>query len=360
MTAPGTASISATPDPVAIRARVDEALAAFVREKAGGGAARSLPTEVVDTLEGFLFAGGKRIRPVLCVLGWLAAGGSPEVPPPVVRAAASLELFHASVLIHDDIIDDSDTRRDHPTVHCSLADRHRDRRDPDRFGVNAAIVLGDLTMVWAAELLHTAQLSASRLGGALAVLDSMRADVMYGQYLDLLATACPTEDLERAMEIVRYKTVSYTCERPLHLGAVLADADPRVLAALTAYARPLGEAFQLRDDQIGVYGDPASSGKSNLEDLREGKHTALVALALENARPADASRLRVLLGDPELDEDQAEICRDILTATALPQVEDMITVRWEQAKRALLDAPFPPEVCAALRRIADAVVLRAV
>ncbi|MBH0775566.1 polyprenyl synthetase family protein [Nocardia bovistercoris] len=345
-------------DLTSIRTRVDDALASFLRAKAGSGAARRLPEEVVTTLDGFLFGGGKRIRPVLCVLGWLAGGGDPEVPAPVVRAAASLELFHASVLIHDDIIDDSDTRRDRPTVHRVLTDLHRDRRDPERFGAGAAIVLGDLTMVWAAELLHTAQLAHDRLAAALAVLDSMRADVMYGQYLDLLATACPTDDLERALQIVRYKTVSYTCERPLHLGAALADAPPEVRTALTAYARPLGEAFQLRDDLLGVFGDPAHSGKSNLDDLREGKHTALVALALEHASEAEAARLRTLLGDPDLDERAAQDCREILAASARPRVEDMIAARWELAIGALRQPPYPAEVAGALRRIADAAVLR--
>ncbi|WP_054814858.1 polyprenyl synthetase family protein [Nocardia arizonensis] len=342
----------------AIRTRVDAALSSFLRGKRGSGAARQLPDEVVTVLDEFLFAGGKRIRPVLCVLGWLAGGGGPDVPAPVVRAAASLELFHASVLIHDDIIDDSATRRDRPTVHRVLAERYRDRRDPDRFGAGAAIVLGDLAMVWAAELLHTAQLSSARLRAALSVLDHMRADVMYGQYLDLLSTARPTSDLERALRIVRYKTVSYTCERPLHLGAALAGAAPSVRAALTAYARPLGEAFQLRDDLLGVFGDPARSGKSNLEDLREGKHTALVALALEHSSATDAARLRALLGDPGLDEDGARACREILSRTAQPRVERMIGERWEQAERALADAPFPAEVGQALRRIAESAVLR--
>ncbi|MEV0296124.1 polyprenyl synthetase family protein [Nocardia sp. NPDC050710] len=354
----GTAIGSTTLDLDAIRTRVDAELDSFVREKAGSGAAARLPEEVIVTLHGFLFAGGKRIRPLLCVLGWLAGGGDPAVPEPVVRAAASVELFHASVLIHDDIIDDSDTRRDRPTVHRTLTDRHRDRRDPDRFGTHAAIVLGDLAMVWAAELLHTARLTASQLGAALTVLDSMRADVMYGQYLDLLATACPSSDLDRALEIVRYKTVSYTCDRPLQLGAALAGASPAVRVALTAYARPLGEAFQLRDDLLGVYGDPARSGKSNLEDLRDGKHTALVALALEHATTADAARLRELLGNPDLDERQADSCRAILTAAARPRVEEMITTRWEQAKHALIDAPFPVEVAGALSWLADAAVLR--
>ncbi|WP_405162653.1 polyprenyl synthetase family protein [Nocardia sp. NBC_01499] len=349
-----------TPAPLdlaAIRTRVDDELRHFLRDKATG-TEPALPDELTDTVYGFLFAGGKRIRPLLCVLGWHAAGGGTPVPPPIVRAAASLELFHAAVLMHDDIIDNSDTRRDHPTVHRTLAARHQNRRDPDRFGADAAIVLGDLTMVWSAELLHTAQLTATQLSAALTVLDGMRADVMYGQYLDLLTTGRPSRDLDRAMRIIRYKTVSYTCDRPLQLGTVLAGAHRGVREALTAYAGPLGEAFQLQDDLLGVYGDPARTGKSDLEDLRDGKHTALVALALEHAPAAQSAQLLALLGNPELDNRQADTCREILTATARPRVEAMIRTRWAQANRALDDAPIPAAVSQALRHIADVVVSR--
>ncbi|WP_194836852.1 polyprenyl synthetase family protein [Nocardia sp. XZ_19_369] len=348
----------ATPvDLAAIRTRVDGALEYFLRDKATA-TEPALPGELTDTVHDFLFAGGKRIRPLLCVLGWHAAAGEVPVPQPIVRAAASLELFHAAVLIHDDIIDNSDTRRDRPTVHRALAQRHRDRRDPDEFGAHAAIVLGDLTMVWSAELLHTAQLTAAQLDDALTVLDGMRADVMYGQYLDLLTTARPSSDLGRALRIIRYKTVSYTCERPLQLGAVLAGARSGVRSALTAYAGPLGEAFQLQDDLLGVYGDPARTGKSDLEDLRDGKHTALVALALEHATPTQATQLLALLGDPELDDRQADTCREILTATARHHVEAMIRTRWAQANRVLDHAPFPAAVNQALRDVADAIVSR--
>ncbi|MFI6996845.1 polyprenyl synthetase family protein [Nocardia sp. NPDC050175] len=350
----------ATPAPVdlaAIRTRVDGELGQFLRDKAAA-TEPALPDEVTDIVRDFLFAGGKRIRPLLCVLGWHAAGGRMPVPQPIVRAAASLELFHAAVLIHDDIIDNSDTRRDHPTVHRALAARHQDRRDPGQFGAHCAIVLGDLAMVWSAELLHTAQLTATQLTESLTVLDGMRADVMYGQYLDLITTARPSPNLDHAMQIVRYKTVSYTCERPLQLGAVLAGAHPGVREALTAYARPIGEAFQLQDDLLGVYGNPASTGKSDLEDLRDGKHTALVALALQHADPAQAAQLLTLLGNPELDSRQADTCREILTATARPRVEAMIRTRWAQANRALDDAPFPAAVGQALRHVADVVVSR--
>lgn len=355
------ASVQAAPlDLDAIRVQVDSELAQFISTKADAGRQARLPEEITTALSDFLFAGGKRIRPLLCALGWLAGGVDATVPAAVLRAAAALELFHASVLIHDDIIDNSNSRRDRPTVHRALGRQHFDRRDPARFGADAAIILGDLAMVWSAELLHTAQLSTAQLVAALGVLDAMRADVMYGQYLDLFSTGYPTSDVDRALRIIRYKTVAYTCEHPLHLGAALADSGSDIRNALTAYARPLGEAFQLRDDLLGVYGDPARTGKSNLDDLRDGKHTALVALALRHAAPDDAAQLRTLIGNPDLDEPSAARCREILTATAKPRVEEMINARWNRAQLALNRAPFPEAVTHALRQVADAAVARAV
>ncbi|MFI5778031.1 polyprenyl synthetase family protein [Nocardia sp. NPDC051570] len=331
-------------DSEAVRARIDAVLREFLRDKASAETERRLPPDITEAVRTFLFSGGKRIRPMFCVLGWYAGGGY-GLPLEIARAAAAVEMFHASVLIHDDIIDDSDTRRDQPTVHR-------------RCGTGAAILIGDFALAWSDELLHTAGLSADRMHAALPVIDAMRSEVDYGQYLDLRTTGRPTSDLDRALEIIRYKTSAYTVERPLQLGAALAEADDGVAPALSLYARPLGEAFQLQDDLFGVYGDPARTGKSNLEDLRSGKHTALLALALGRATPRQAERLRRLVGDPRLDDHGAAECRDLLTVLAREPVEQMIRERWLRAQRALDKAPFPPEAITALRRFADALVAR--
>ncbi|MBB5917440.1 geranylgeranyl diphosphate synthase type I [Nocardia transvalensis] len=330
----------------AARERIDAALRDFLRDKACGEAELRLPADVTDAVREFLEAGGKRVRPLFCVLGWLAAGGR-GIPPEVVRVAAALEMFHAAVLIHDDIIDDSDTRRDRPTVHRAV-------------GTDAAILIGDFALAWSGELLHTAGLSAERLAGVLPIVDAMRCEVDYGQYLDLITTGRPTRDLDRAFEIIRYKTAAYTVERPLQVGAAVAQAGPEVRRALSGYARPLGEAFQLQDDLLGVFGDPARTGKSNLEDLRSGKHTVLLALALRRADARQEQRLCALVGDPELDERGAAECRDLLATLARDQVEQMIRNRWLRAQRALTEAPFPPAAAAALRRFADALAVRSV
>ncbi|MVU83928.1 polyprenyl synthetase family protein [Nocardia sp. ET3-3] len=352
-----------TPSPLdrtAVQARVEAALDEFLGDKAESAAAAGLPADVVDAVRSFLFAGGKRIRPLFCVLGWYAGGGG-EPTDAVLRTAAAVELFHAATLIHDDIIDDSDTRRGQPTVHRAVADRTRAARDhgaATRFGAHAALLIGDFGLVWSQELLHTAGLSAAQMAAAAPILDVMRTEVNYGQYLDLTTTGQPTHDLDRALEIIRYKTAAYTVQRPLQLGAALTGAGPEVAQALSDYGQPLGEAFQLQDDLLGVFGDPAQTGKSNIDDLREGKHTVLLALALRHATPDQRAQLDTLIGNSRLTEHEAARCRQILAATARPKVEQMIRDRWLQVQRTLAHAPFPPTAIAGLRSMADAVIAR--
>ncbi|MFE5852333.1 polyprenyl synthetase family protein [Streptomyces sp. NPDC056500] len=344
-----------------VRAEVDRLLDDFLTAKARAAAAQNMPVEANTALRGFLAAGGKRLRPLLCLTGWHTAGGQ-ERPRPVVQTAAALEMFHAFCLIHDDLMDRSETRRGQPTVHRTLAARHAPGRTgpaADHLGNSAAVLVGDLALVWSDELLHTAGLSERQLSDVLPLIDAMRSEVMYGQYLDVTATGTPGVDVGRALAICRYKTAKYTIERPLHIGAALADADPDLLTALSSYALPLGEAFQLRDDLLGVFGDPAATGKPSLDDLREGKGTVLIALALAHAPQAQADQLRLFLGCPALTEDQAQVARRIITATgAVHTVETMITERYEQAMTALAAAPIAPAATDALRRLADTAVRR--
>ncbi|PSJ24282.1 geranylgeranyl diphosphate synthase [Streptosporangium nondiastaticum] len=345
----------------AVRGRVDVVLSAFLEAKAREAAADSHPAVVTAFLRNFLFSGGKRLRPLLCVIGWHAAGGH-GIPAPTVRVAASLEMFHAFALIHDDLMDDSATRRGRPTVHRAFADRHRagrSRASADRLGSSAAILIGDVALVWSDELLHTAGLRPGRLARVLPLIDTMRTEVMYGQCLDLLATGRPTASTAHALAIVRCKTAKYTVERPLHIGAALAGAGPAFRALLSDYALPLGDAFQLRDDLLGVYGDPAVTGKSRLDDLRDGKHTTLVALALERADRAQRRVLHTLLGNPDLDERGADRIRRLLAETGAPAtVEQLIQSRCAQAEQALDHDAFPPAARTALRGLARQAAVR--
>lgn len=362
-----TAAVPARPasrplDLEGLRRDVDAVLHQFLRSKAASAAARNLPEQAAHVLAEFLSAGGKRIRPMLCALGWQAATGTPPSRP-VVRAAACLEMFHAFCLVHDDIIDNSATRRGAPTVHRTLATRHAVDRPgslAERMGTSCALLVGDLALAWSDELLHTAGLTNRQLTAVLPVIDAMRTEVIYGQYLDVTAAGAPAPDLERALAIIRYKTAKYTIERPLHLGATLADAPSALLWELSSYALPLGEAFQLRDDLLGVFGDPQQTGKSRLEDLREGKHTVLVALALRNAAPHHSALLRRLVGNPHLTEAEAAQIRGLLTVTgARDQVEQMITERRAQALQLLTSShAIHAEARHTLRQLADTATRR--
>ncbi|WP_433561707.1 polyprenyl synthetase family protein [Nocardia sp. CA-151230] len=336
-----------------VRDRVDAVLEGFLSEKARVSDRERLPTDLVDALHSFVCCGGKRIRPLLCVLGWFAAGGSDRLPMAIVRVAAALELQHAAVLIHRDVIERRLTRRGFPTMSCAMAARFAHKPDRERFGRQAAVLLGDLALVWSDELLFSAHLSARQRTAASAVMSAMRMEVIYGQYLDVRAAGDPVADLERALEIVRYKTVGYTCERPLQLGARLAGADENTQAALSVYARALGEAVHLTEDLHRVFGDRAGTD-SRLEDLRDGRHTALVASALGRAVGATAVELRALLGNPGLDARGATLCRDIMTEVgAREEVEQMIALRREHALYAVDDMHVPAPARQVLRALAE-------
>ncbi|MEW2581043.1 polyprenyl synthetase family protein [Streptomyces syringium] len=345
-------------DPASIRSTVENLLCDFLNQQEE--AAPDLPELALFTgqLRDMLTTGGKYIRPVLCVAGWLAVSG--QTPSSSVwRVAASLELFHTFTLIHDDVMDHSDTRRGRPTAHRALAARHQTHPDSASLGVNAAILLGDLALGWSYELLHHPGLTPHDLGMVRPGLNALRTETLVGQYLDLTATGRPATDARPAWRIIHYKTAQYTIVHPLRLGARLAGATHGQLHDLSAYAVPLGEAFQLRDDLLGVFGDPGHTGKSALDDLREGKQTVLVATALGRSTPVQRHTLQELLGDPHLSQDTADTLRDIFTATgAAAAVEQMIADRVGTAQRALCDADLQPDATVFLHNLASSVADR--
>ncbi|MEK9664404.1 MAG: polyprenyl synthetase family protein [Candidatus Nanopelagicales bacterium] len=320
-----------------LRERVQRVLDDFVDDQ------REILARVSDDLEPLadaltdLLRGGKRLRPAFCWWGYRGAGGPDN--DAALRAAAALEFLQACALIHDDVMDGSDTRRGMPSAHHRFANMHRGaewRGSPEDFGMGAAILLGDLCLSWADELLLTSGMPAAAIDAAKRTYDEMRTELMAGQYLDLLEQARGGGSVERAMRVVRYKSAKYTIERPLHLGARLSGADDTVVVAYSGYGLPLGEAFQLRDDVLGVFGDPAETGKPAGDDLREGKRTVLVATALDRATAAQAERLRQHLGDPSLDADGVALLREIIADTgALDHAERLITELTDQALIAL-------------------------
>jgi geranylgeranyl diphosphate synthase type I len=261
-------------------------------------------------------------------------------------------------------MDDSDLRRGLPAAHRRFATMHRGSAwlgDPERFGGGGAILLGDLCLSWADEMLYRCGLDAAALQRAKAVYDRMRTELMAGQYLDLLDQARGGGSVERSLLVVRFKSAKYTIERPLHLGVALAGGDEVLAAALSAYGLPLGEAFQLRDDILGVFGDPAETGKPAGDDLREGKRTLLVAKAAQRATPEQAEHLREGLGDPHLGAAAIDDLRDIIVQTgAVEEVESIIAERTDQAIAALEGADLAADVREALTALAVAATARRV
>lgn len=340
------AAIAALVDRENLRAGVDAALTRHVarlRDVAAGVSAEAvtLADAVAD-----MVTGGKRLRAALCYWSWRAHGGEPGTPAEqaVLRAGAALELFQAAALFHDDVMDDSATRRGRPTAHVVFAAEHAaaGRRGPSRrYGDGVAILLGDLALVASEEEMSHAlrALPDDAAHAARGVFDLMRTEVTIGQYLDLLAQTMPwgdpADDERRAREVVRAKAARYSVEHPLSLGAALAGADDAALAGCRAVGLPLGEAFQLRDDLLGVLGDPATTGKPAGDDLREGKRTVLVARALARATAAgDEHALEALtrgVGDPDLDDAGVATLTELLVRTgAVAEVEELIaTLRSE-------------------------------
>ncbi len=307
--------------------------------------------------------GGKRLRPAFAYWGWRAVSSAhPEDDAAVLRAVAALEFVHGSALVHDDVMDAAATRRGRPATHIGFADRHTTQSldgSPELFGTGAAILVGDLALVWSDELLRRSGISTGALARARPVWDTMRTEVTAGQYLDLLRAAGGLPGPEGALKVARYKSAGYTVQRPLHLGAAIADAGPEVVEAYTEVALPLGEAFQLRDDVLGVFGDPEVTGKSADEDLREGKQTLLVALTETETDDAGRALLRRVLGDPSASAPELDAVRDLMRSTgALDRVEERIARQTVAARQAIADAPVLDEAQSALDALAVAATSR--
>ncbi|MEO5851375.1 MAG: polyprenyl synthetase family protein [Nocardioides sp.] len=347
------------------RARVQAALSEFLAEQAvrlgplGPDAARLLAEARAAV------SGGKRFRAAFCYWGYRAVRPdlTEDEDRAVLRACAALEVLHASALAHDDLMDASDTRRGRPATHRLFADEHRRDGwpgDPDQYGAAAAILLGDLLLSWSDELLRRCGFPLDRVEPALAVLDECRSEVITGQFLDVSVQARGAADVEAAMTVLRFKSAKYSVERPLHVGAALAGASTAVLDQLSAVGLPLGEAFQLRDDLLGVFGDPVLTGKPAGDDLVEGKRTVLVALALDGAPAADAALLDRSLGTP-LDEAAVTRLRDVIDASgAHGQVEEAIGGLADRALTALDRSDLDDHAREVLRSLAAAVTHRTV
>ena len=342
-----------------VASRVDtrlEALLAVERERWAKVDADLVPP--IDEIARLVLAGGKRLRPAFCFWGFVGAGGDPT-DELVIDAGAALELLHAFALFHDDVMDGSLTRRGEPTTNAKFEASHTANKlagESRRFGDGVAILVGDLAYVYSDQLMRNASPQAWT------IWNELRIELNFGQYLDMLGSAMNERRREKAERICRYKSGKYTIERPLHLGALLAapTRGDELIPVLSAYGLPLGDAFQMRDDVLGAFGDTAITGKPVGDDLREGKPTPLMAIATSRANAAQLKELQ-LVGNQDLRPEQIARVQEVIRETgALDELEVVITRLTDEAIAAVQNVPFVQSVRDELITLAEYVSWRTV
>ena len=354
-------NFSATADLKEIRNSINQELLNFVAaENKYLNEIGSELAPVATSMERFLLDSGKRLRPLFAYLGFLGTGSKPSIE--ILRACASLELVHVCALMHDDVMDASDTRRGAPSIHRAFEAMHVEEKlsgSAAQFGISSAILLGDLALVWSAKMLHQSGIDGATLLRSLPMYDEMRVELMAGQYLDVYEQALASESVERSLKVARYKSGKYTIERPLHFGAALGDGKPDLFTTYSNYGLPLGEAFQLRDDILGIFGDPQETGKPAGDDLREGKRTVLLAKVMELADSTQKSEINSTLGNQGLDLAQVNKVREIFVSTgALSEVEALISKLTSSAQSALEHGEIDPMATSALTQLLTIVTQR--
>lgn len=318
-----------------------------------------------EAINAFLLDGGKRLRPLFAYCGYVSAGGKDD--DAIIRAISSLELLQGCALIHDDLMDASDTRRGKPSIHRLFESIHESEElsgSPANYGASAAILLGDLALVWADQMLHRSGITDAQLVRTLAIYDEMRVEIMAGQFLDIHEQALATQSVARSLKIARYKSGKYTVERPLHFGASLAlppgEKRENFFAMFSEFGLPLGEGFQLRDDLLGVFGDPALTGKPAGDDLREGKRTVLMAMTQDRASAKQEAVIAKYFGDRNLGSEGVDALRAIIIETgARDHVEELIEKLTLSALDALNRDEIPQPARALLSELASIAIGKA-
>ena len=308
------------------KAQIDGALGSFVSNQiAQLESIGSELTPVGNALSHFILDSGKRLRPIFATAGYMGAGKEPTSE--IYRAAAALELIHVCALIHDDLMDGSDTRRGAPAIHKEFENIHRKEHlagNPVQFGESSAILIGDLALVWAGKALASSGISGDQFARAFSVFSELQIELMAGQFLDVNEQTSHSSSIERSRKIARYKSGKYTIERPLHFGAALAGNNS-LISSYTDFGIPLGEAFQLRDDILGVFGEPEVTGKPAGDDLLEGKRTVLIAKSFELAGASGSLLLTQVLGNRSASQEMVEKAKGIIIESgALKFVENLI------------------------------------
>jgi geranylgeranyl diphosphate synthase type I len=375
----------------AARAGIDHQIGEFMANQRNYLAA--LDSELAPAalaLESFLLRSGKRFRPLLAYAGLIAAKtqigarkessqgkeGAEEKSPnnsgviskAELKALTSLEFVHVAALIHDDVMDRSDTRRGLPSIHRLFESEHKQLNwggDGEQYGVASAILLGDLALIWASQNLHQCFSGLSGKGEdggfelAFAIFDEMQVEVMAGQFLDITEQVKLEHSVERALKVATFKSSKYSVERPLQFGAAIGGANQELLGKLSEFGIPLGIAFQLRDDLLGVFGDEAETGKPSGGDLIEGKRTALIALSLAGMSHQDATAFTACFGRSDASRDEIELMQALITASGgIEGVEELITSHYQKSLAALDDDIFSESALEILRELAARVVNR--
>jgi geranylgeranyl diphosphate synthase, type I len=334
-------------------------VAAFVGARRAAECEGAVIEKAGEILHEFV-SGGKCVRSGFMYLGWLCGA---EPSDAALRAASSLELLHAFALVQDDVMDDSTERRGKPAVHIQLAQWHRARNmsgSAGQFGASAAVLLGDLCLIWAEQMLRDSGVEPKSLQRAWPRYDAMRTELAVGQFGDLASDVRDLPALETVLDVARRKSGNYTVRRPLEIGAAMAGCDETVLAGLGRYGGAVGEAFQLRDDVLGVFGSPAVTGKPSSGDLLERKATSVVLLAHTMARKSDRRQLCELMNTADLDESALDRWRTLIIASgAVQRVEDMITDLVTSARNELCDLAIDEFVRDALDSMATVCTERA-
>jgi geranylgeranyl diphosphate synthase type I len=343
---------------------VETTLRAFVVEQAASVAAWDPALRpLVSAASAAILASGKRIRPTFAYWAWRGAAGPDAPAEPVIPALAALEMLHTFALVHDDIMDESTVRRGQPSAHRRMTDLHAARRwrgDGRRFGESAGILIGDLCLVWADQLIDQAGLAGAQRLAVRRCYDAMRVETVAGQFLDVLSEAVPDWPIERALLTARLKTASYTVTRPLLYGAALAgDVSTNTAERYARFGTAVGVAFQLRDDLLGLYGEAGAIGKGLGDDLARAKPTVLLQTARAMANRRQAARLEREVRPRWRAQNVARIAR-LITETGAPQrLEQMIAAYIAHAREALHDVSLHPPVRQALESLATAAAWRA-
>lgn len=349
-----------------VRSRIDLTLQTRLDEVRNGFVASSSQRIVEEVTRATVRQGG-RIRPLLCCCGYAACGGEGgPLDERIILAASSLELLHTFAILHDDVMDGSSMRRGEPTIYRRVTDEHRASGlpgDSERYGISVAILAGDLALVISDFLLAQSGFSPELLTDAAVPVTRMRLDAIAGQYLDLNHSGRGVNDPNLTALIARLKTGSYSVEGPLLVGATLAGAPESAKRALEAFARPLGEAFQLTDDLLGMFGDPQVTGKSADNDLRQGKPTSLMAQALSLVCSATKESLLAVWGNPDASDEDLEILRKVVYESgAVKSMIRSINLLVSEAKAAIRDPEshgLSAEPCRQMVKMAESIVARA-